>query len=75
MYYSSNAGGTFQVYRAITPDGGTSWVTTALTSDSDKNVRPVAVVDPSSTLRVLWLYGTYTDYFTYAQGIKGAGLP
>jgi hypothetical protein len=75
VYYSSNAGGTFQVYRAITPDGGTSWVTTALTSDSDKNVRPVAVVDPSSTLRVLWLYGTYTDYFTYAQGIKGAGLP
>lgn len=74
VYYSTNAiGAQFQIYRAVTGDGGATWTTTALTSDSSKNVRPVSVIDADPDLKVLWLHGTYTDYFTYAQGIKGAG--
>lgn len=70
VWYSTNAGGSFQLYRAVTADNGATWTATALTADSDKNVRPVSVVGHDGRLPALFLYGTYTDYFDYSQGIK-----
>lgn len=75
VYYSSNTTGNFQIYRAVTADSGVTWTTTQLTSDSDKNVRPISIIGHGSDLAALYLYGTYTDYFNYDQGIRGIGSP
>ncbi len=74
VYYSSNAGGPFQVYRAVTADNGATWAPTAITADSDKNVRPLPVVGHDGRVAALFLFGTYTDYFDYQQGVRGIGV-
>lgn len=71
ILYSSDSSGAFQVYLGETPDGGATWDVTQLTSDADKNVRPVWVTGHGPDLQALFLYGTYDDYFNYSQGIKG----
>lgn len=73
VLYSSNSGGTFQIYLATTLDNGTTWSTTQLTSDSDKNVRPFWVSGHEGTLQAGWWYGTYTTYLSYSQGTKVLG--
>lgn len=73
VYYSSNSSGSFQVYRAVTANDGVSWTVTQITTGSDKNVRPVSILGHGSDLEALYLFGTYTDYSTYSQGIRGIG--
>lgn len=74
VFFSMNAGGSFQLYRGVTSDDGDTWEVLALTSDGDKNVRPMPVVGHAGgNVQALALYGTYTDYFNYSQGIKVIG--
>jgi hypothetical protein len=75
VWYSTDAiGGQFQIYRAVTSDSGATWTSTAITSDSAKNVRPSTVFGADPHLQVIWWSGTYTDYFNYSQGMVGAGI-
>lgn len=71
VYYSSNAAGDFDIFRAMTGDDGATWSATALTSDSTKDVRPKPVLNPSAALRVVWMRGTYAEYTDWNTGTSG----
>lgn len=68
IVYASRQISTWEIYRYVTADGGSSWVETALTSgSSSKNIRPY-VAGPL----VVWLTGTYTGYSAaFNMGITG----
>lgn len=71
VYYSSNAAGNRDMFRAVTSDGGSTWRTLALTDDATKDFRPKAVAGPALPLRVLWLSGTYGSFIDWAAGLAG----
>lgn len=77
MLYSSNTGGSFNLYRAVTTDGGATYTSTAVTSDGNKNVRPVCVIGHGTEVQFLYLYGRFDHYESYSQGIGviGAAAP
>lgn len=73
-YLSKYVSSKFEIWKYQTPDNGTTWTGTAITSgSSDKNVRPVAVRNHASDLKFLWLEGTYTSYTNYDLSVKGYG--
>lgn len=72
--YSTNTGGTFELHKAVTEDGGTTYVDTTLTADGQKNVRPVSVIGHGTEVQFLYLYGTYANYESYSQGIGILGV-
>jgi hypothetical protein len=54
---------TWEIVSYTSSNGGTSWVSQALTANSlVKNVRPVAVVNGTSDFAVYWEAGDYTSY-------------
>jgi hypothetical protein len=60
--YSSTSK-TWEIVEYISANGGTSWVSHALTANSlVKNVRPVAVINGVSDFAVYWEAGRYTSY-------------
>lgn len=71
VYYSSNAAGSFDIFRAITPDAGETWGVAALTSDATKDIRPKAVRNADPSLRVVWMRGTYAQYTDWDTGTWG----
>lgn len=71
VYYSSDAAGDFDMFRAITSDGGATWATAQMTSSSSKDIRPKAVRSADPSLRVLWLHGTYAQYTDWNTGTWG----
>lgn len=74
LFSSNDIGGAFQIYYAVTADGGATYTITALTSDSDKNVRPHWVVGHGDEVQGFYWYGTYANYKSYSQGIRTVGL-
>lgn len=74
VYLSKVVSGKFEVYKYTTANGGASFSSTAITSGSTvKNVRPVAVRDHASDLKLLWLAGTYNSYTNFNMAILGSG--
>lgn len=71
VYYSSDAAGSFDIFRGITSDGGATWSVAALTSDATKDIRPKAVRDADPSLRVVWMRGTYAQYTDWDTGTWG----
>lgn len=67
--------GVYELIDYRSPDSGLSWIRTAITSGSaDEGVfYPTRVQHPTSDLRVVAVYGAYTDYFTNTLGIVGVG--
>lgn len=75
VYCSRQVSGQWEMYRYLTLDDGASWTERAITeSSSSKQIRPVAVRDAATDLRVVWMDGTYSTYTSYSVGTTGAGL-
>jgi hypothetical protein len=64
----------YEIFRAVTSNGGATWEFTPITSDSAQdNLRPIVPVAPDGSRVVLWLRGTYrayTDYDLEAVGLR-----
>jgi hypothetical protein len=73
VYLSRQVGDAWQIEVWTTSDGGTNWVSQAVTNDSSaKNVRPVSprgLLPFNSGLTVIWLRGAYDSYVTYETSI------
>lgn len=73
-YLSKYVSSKFEIWKYQTPDNGATWTGTAITSgSSDKNIRPVAVRNHASDLKLLWLEGTYATYISYTLNVMGYG--
>ena len=61
----------WEIFRAVTPDGGATWTFSALTRNSTQdNLRPLIPTGGDGQQKVLlWLHGTYTAYTSYQQQI------
>jgi rhamnogalacturonyl hydrolase YesR len=74
VYLSRQVGGIFELEKWVTPDGGKSWHSTPLTSQSAlDNVRPVAVRNQKrgQLPSVLWMQNfRYVHYTDYKSAIK-----
>jgi len=73
-------GGTFEIERWFTSDGGTTWTSQSITSGSSaNNVRPIlpwAVTGQSNPRPLIfWMHGHYVHYTNYQTGIKYMFLP
>ena len=79
VYLSRDVGGVFEIERWVTPDGGRSWTSGAITADSEKNnVRPyVPLGDAPDGPEVIWMQGDYVDWVRYGTALRmkltGAG--
>jgi hypothetical protein len=84
VYFSSNVdpatgepngSNVFELYRAITDNGGASWTITAVTSGSlVSNLRPVVPAGHLAPTTLLWMrgsYDTYLDYHTQIVSLVG----
>ncbi|AUP78905.1 BNR-4 repeat-containing protein [Flavivirga eckloniae] len=64
----------YEIYSAITPDGGTTWNWTEVTSNSiQDNLRPYVpkgITTPEDRV-VLWFYGNYISYLNYTTMVVG----
>lgn len=71
VYLSRQVNGTFELERWATTDGGTTWLSDALTSGStEKNIRPVVPEgNGPGNVSMLWLRGRYISYTQYATRI------
>jgi len=62
VYYSKQVGSYWEIYKGITPDGGTSWAIQAVTNGSIvTNMRPVVVRNHPTGFTAIYMSGTY-DY-------------
>jgi len=64
----------YEIYSAITNDGGDTWNWTEVTKDSDQdNLRPYVPkgITTADDRVVLWFYGRYTTYLNYDTKIVG----
>lgn len=64
----------YEIYSAITSDGGVNWTWTEVTKDSDKdNLRPFLPkgITNADDRVVLWFYGDYVTYTNYSTRIVG----
>jgi autotransporter-associated beta strand protein len=62
----------FEVYKGYTPDSGTTWIWSPVTTDSTvDNVRPVVPKWDASHTALLWMKGTYATYTDYDLDIVG----
>jgi len=78
VYLSRQVDGVFEIERWVTPDGGATWSSEAVTSGSEyNNVRPVVprqsvfssgTAEPPSTL--FWMNGSYVDFGEYSTSIR-----
>jgi hypothetical protein len=61
----------FEIERWETSDGGRSWRSKAVTSDSEwNNVRPVVPRNRKPVgIRVIWMNGGYRHYTDYQTGL------
>jgi hypothetical protein len=64
-------GGGYDIEKWITPDGGRTWESHAITSASTRNVRPVVPRHHSPDLEALWVSGDYRFPNRYDTGIEG----
>ena len=72
VYCSRQVSGQFQIFKMTTADYGVTWSSTQITDDANNNVRPVVIRDHHSSMKVLWLTGTYTSYTSYSEGTSGS---
>jgi hypothetical protein len=74
VYASRPVRGIFEIERWITPDGGKTWQSEAVTKDSKAdNVRPVVVRNtPAGTTSVMWMHnrGGYVHFTDYRTEIR-----
>jgi hypothetical protein len=64
----------YEIYSAITDDGGTTWNWTEVTKDSDQdNLRPFVPkgITNADDRVVLWFHGDYVSYSNYTTRIVG----
>lgn len=72
VYLSRDVGGTFEIEKWVTSDGGNSWTSRAITANSAKNnVRPFV---PRGGARdgpeVIWMHGDYVDWRNYGTSLR-----
>jgi len=67
------ANGMFEIEKWVTADGGDTWTTTAITSNSTQpNFRPVVPHNRvSGSLDLLWMRGTYVEPKNYQTCVTG----
>jgi hypothetical protein len=72
-YAPIKVGSRWELYAFRTDDGGATWSSVPITSASAADhATPVCIRDHPEDMAVLVMYGTYTDYSTFATGIRGA---
>ncbi len=66
LYLSKDISGQFEIQKATTSDGGSTWSFENVTSSStEKNIRPVVIRNHTSDFPVVWMKGSYPSYTTY----------
>jgi putative BNR repeat neuraminidase len=81
LYLSSNVdpetgiasrSGRFEIYRAVTADGGATWQIEAVTAGSRvDNLRPTVPAGHPTPTAVVWMQGVYQSYYDYDTRIVG----
>lgn len=77
VYLTRSSGGNYQVYLYETSDGGATWTSTLLTSDTgdNQNYHPVSPRNADSRLRCLWSSGTIAPDTTQNFTCQIRGYP
>lgn len=74
VYFPIKVGSHFELWRYTSPDGGTTWGGSALTSGSaSDNAMPDTPLNATPTFRVLWGLGTYTSDSSFTFTMQGYG--
>ncbi|MCU1354500.1 MAG: hypothetical protein JWM05_3709, partial [Acidimicrobiales bacterium] len=62
----------FEIFEGTSPDAGMTWTWTAVTHDSSSdNIRPIIPVPRDGHWALLWLKGSYPDFFQYDLDVVG----
>ena len=72
VYLSKEINGVHEIEKWTTSDGGSTWSSETITSESDKNnVRPIVPRGyTSGNLGAIWMYGDYPSYTTYDTALR-----
>ncbi len=72
LYMPVKVGSYFELYKQISPDSGTTWNPTALTTgSSSNNFDPQPVASNGTAVYVIYAAGTYTSDHSYSAAIRG----
>ena len=74
LWFPRKVGSYFELFRYDSPDSGTTWNATQITTGSTAdNATPGAVMDATSAFEVAWGLGTFTDADTFTFTLQGYG--
>lgn len=72
VFLSKNVDSEWHIFRYQTPDNGSTWVRTQLTTGSAPHFYPVPIRDRGNELKVLWLQGTFVGETNFSLAIWGS---
>lgn len=80
VYLSRYVSGVWQIVKYQTANGGTSWSSTQLTTDTgvEGNINPASIANSNSGMRVMWMYGQLFATIanpTFSASIRGYPAP